>query len=127
LNPETRNAAPDPTPRERREAALAHASALLLFFFPFGNLAGPALVLWAAGRRSAFVRSHGLQSLVYQTAVSLAVWTLFLLVVLRGGKPEVHMAALLLSLVPVAWASFTALRGKSVAYPLVSRLTWAGE
>ena len=107
-----------PSPVERRAAALAHGSALLMFFFPLGNLAGPLLVYFTAGRRSVFVASHAEQSLLFQAVVSLAAWTLFLLAMLHGWRPHAHFASLLASLPPMLWASLRALQGREFRYPL---------
>ncbi len=56
---------------ERTWAALAHGSALLNIFSGVGGLIA-ALVIWLTQRgKSAWVAFHGLQSLIFQVAVSV--------------------------------------------------------
>jgi uncharacterized Tic20 family protein len=101
-----------PEPWERRAAAIAHGSALLMFFFPLGNMAGPFIVYTAAGRNSIFVTAHAVRALIYQGAVSLVAWTLFALAMMHGWGPDAHFAALGLSYIPVLLAAARALSGK---------------
>ncbi|MHC5036993.1 MAG: DUF4870 domain-containing protein [Planctomycetota bacterium] len=110
------------SPRERREAALAHGASLLGFFLPLGNVLGPIFILLTAGKRSPFVESHALQSVVYQGFVSLLAWSLFLLAWLHHWKPDAHFIVLLLSFLPVLWAFIQAGRGRAIRYPLLWRI-----
>ncbi|MCU0722654.1 MAG: DUF4870 domain-containing protein, partial [Planctomycetes bacterium] len=87
---EDAGAAGAPPGRERRAAALAHASALLMFFLPFGNLLGPLLAFAAARGRRPFLARHAAQAVAYQAAVCAAAWTLFVLGETRGFGANPH-------------------------------------
>jgi uncharacterized Tic20 family protein len=92
-----------------------------MFFLPFGNLLGPFLVFLACRGALPFAASHAAQSVLYQAIVSAAAWGLFLLGQMHGFGTGPHLAVLLLSLLPSAWAAAQALRGKALAYPWIGR------
>ena len=105
-------------PAERRAAGLAHASALLMFFLPLGNVLGPLLFYFAYRNKSEFVTSHALQAAAYQCGVSVLAWGLLVLGATLGFGPGPHLASMMLSLGPSAWAFVRALLGRSSALPL---------
>ena len=100
-----------PAGRERRAAALAHFSALLVFFMPFGNAAGPLLVLFVFGGGSPFVRGHALFSAALQGGVAVLAWAFFAASLLHGWDVRLHFGLLLLSLLPAFILGVTALAG----------------
>lgn len=139
-----------PTRDERILAALSHASIAANIF----NLAGMiiATLIWLTQReRSAYVRAHALQALVYQLAVlliSLALllfWGMCLALSLlpaavrpdlyRTSPPNSFWVALLGLLVPLGFGllatlygllgSYQAYRGHPFRYPLAGRLSRA--
>jgi uncharacterized Tic20 family protein len=116
---------PDPSPRERRQAALAHGAVLLVFFVPLGNVAGPALAHFIWGRASPFVAFHALAATVFQVFVSLLAWGLFLFASIHGTGLDAHFAALLLPLVLHLPAAVQALRGRRFLFPLLP--AWLGS
>lgn len=117
----------NPTPREKREAFLAHGSTLLMFFMPLGNMAGPLVILLTAGKRSPFVASHASQAFLFQALVSLLAWTLFLFSMLHGMEPGAHFFVLLSSLVPHLLGAGRALRGRGVRFPFIVRWVELGK
>ena len=137
-----------PTRDERILAALSHASIAANIF----NLAGMIIttLIWLTQReRSAYVRAHALQALVYQVAVlliSLALllfWGMCLALSLlpaavrpdlyRTSPPNSFWVALLGLLVPLGFGllatlygllgSYQAYRGLPFRYPLAGRLS----
>ena len=59
------------TDRDRTLAMWCHFTALAGFFFPFGNIIGPAIV-WSIGKSgSQFVDEHGKSSLNFQISLTL--------------------------------------------------------
>lgn len=107
----------DPPPgRERRAAFLVHAAALLLFFLPLGNLAGPLLAYVLFGRGSLFAANHMRQALLFQTAVSALAWGFFLHATSTGGDLDLHYGVLLGSIPLFFYAAIRAGRGKWTAF-----------
>jgi uncharacterized membrane protein len=109
-----------PSAKEARLAALAHGSVLLVFFLPLGNVAGPGLLFWLAGKRSPFVANHAGQAVVYQALVCLISWSLYFLAFLYGWRQDAHFIALLVSLAPHLPAAFFAWRGSPFRFPLLA-------
>jgi hypothetical protein len=93
-----------------------------MFFLPFGNLLGPSLFFLLARGKSGFEAGHAAQAILYQAAVCVAAWGLLVLGWMRGFGEGPHLAALLLSLLPAAWAAAQALRGRPEAYPGIRRI-----
>ncbi len=136
-----------PSDDERRLAALAHASVIANIF----NLAGlfVALLIWALERdRSAYVRAHALQALLYQGLVLLlsivlvAMWAGCLVLSLlpaavrpdlyRASPPSSFWIALLGFVVPLGfgllatlyglYGAYQVYRGRAFRYPLAGRV-----
>lgn len=136
-----------PSSDERKLAALAHASIIANIF----NLAGmfAALLIWALEReRSAFVRAHALQALLYQGMVLLfsivlvAMWGVCLIVSLlpaalrpdlyRNSPPNSFWIALLGLIIPLGlgllamlyalYGAYQVYRGQPFRYPLAGRI-----
>lgn len=136
-----------PSSDERKLAALAHASIIANIF----NLAGmfAALLIWALEReRSAFVRAHALQALLYQGMVLLfsivlvAMWGVCLVVSLlpaalrpdlyRNSPPNSFWIALLGLIIPLGfgllamlyalYGAYQVYRGQPFRYPLAGRI-----
>ncbi|MBK9944079.1 MAG: DUF4870 domain-containing protein [Kouleothrix sp.] len=137
-----------PNDDERMLAALAHASIIANTFNLAGMLA--TLLIWATQReRSAYVRVHALQSLLYQGLVlliSLAIgllWGLCVVVSLlpaavrpdlyRSSPPNSFWVALLGLVVPLGfgllatlyglYGAYQVYRGRPFRYPLAGRVT----
>ena len=136
-----------PSDDERRLAALAHASVIANIF----NLAGlfAALLIWALERdRSAYVRAHALQAMLYQGLVLLlsivlvALWAGCLVLSLlpaavrpdlyRSSPPSSFWIALLGFVVPLGfgllatlyglYGAYQVYRGRAFRYPLAGRV-----
>lgn len=136
-----------PSSDERKLAALAHASIIANIF----NLAGlfAALLIWALEReRSAFVRAHAMQALLYQGMVLLfsivlvAMWGVCLVVSLlpaalrpdlyRNSPPNSFWIALLGLIIPLGfgllamlyalYGAYQVYRGQPFRYPLAGRI-----
>ncbi len=139
-----------PTNDERTLAALAHASIVLNGAGLIGLVA--AAVIWATQReRSAYVRAHALQALIYQAVVLVIVVVLLLSWVLclslsllpmalrpelyEGSPPGPFWLALSGMLIPALFglaaavyalvAAVQTFRGRRFRYPLVGRLVAA--
>ena len=141
-----------PSDDERRLAALAHASVIANIF----NLAGlfAALLIWALERdRSAYVRAHALQALLYQGLVLLlsivlvALWAGCLVLSLlpaavrpdlyRSSPPSSFWIALLGFVLPLGfgllagvyglYGAYQVYRGRDFRYPLAGRVMRGAE
>ena len=101
-----------PGPADRRWAAAAHLSAVLL---PF---AGPLLVTATRGGGRPWVRAHAVEALNFQITCALTVLGSFVVVVLTLGLGLLWYAAMP---VFVVRAAFRAARGRAYRYPVTVR------
>ncbi|HMO60008.1 MAG TPA: DUF4870 domain-containing protein [Roseiflexaceae bacterium] len=137
-----------PSQDERILAALAHAGILINSFNLIGMIA--AAVIWTTQReKSAFVRGHAIQSVIYQLVVLLLIILLLVLwsgclflsllpAILRpdlyrdGSPPNLFWLALLFAIVPIGfmlistcyaiYGAVAAYRGNEFRYILAGRI-----
>ena len=102
-------------------AMLAHLSAFLGFFVPFGNLAGPGLVWAIKGTEAEFVATEAKEALNFQI-------TVIFLALISGVLAMVLIGFLLLAVLAIAdivlmiLAAVSASNGRPYRYPFTLRL-----
>ncbi|MDA8343903.1 MAG: DUF4870 domain-containing protein [Thermaerobacter sp.] len=112
---------------DRRWAAAVHASALIGFLIPLGNVLAP-LVLWLfARRRSAFVDEQGREALNFHLSIVLYAVIGGVLILLPVGLVILIATAAMMLIVPIV-ASVQGARGKEFHYPAaIGFMPWNSE
>lgn len=111
----------------RHWAAAMHASALIGFLIPFGNVLAP-LALWLiARRRSAYVDEQGREALNFHLSIVLYLLVGAVLLLVPPGLVIILAAGALMLAMPIV-AAVRAARSEVVHYPLSIRfLPWTAE
>ncbi len=105
---------------ERMWATFAHLSALAGFIIPFGNIVGPVVIWQIFKERSAFVDTHGKESVNFQITVSLAyIVSIILIFVVVGIALLVVLS--IASIVLFVIAAVKANNGEYYQYPFTIR------
>ncbi len=105
-----------PSERERAWVAAMHATSLLGFLIPLGNVIAP-LVLWLIARRtSPFVDEQGREALNFNLSIALYAVIAGILILLPVGLVILIATAGMLLVLPIV-ATVQGARGQEFHYP----------
>lgn len=105
---------------ERMWAMFTHLSALSGFLIPFGNVVGPVVVWQIFKERSAFVDTHGKESVNFQITIAIAYLVSIILIFVVVGIFLLVVLGIL-SLVLSVVAAIKANNGEYYTYPFTFR------